>query len=68
MYKTRILILSPLHLVILDKIHQSHQGISKSGERAKQSVWCPGLNKQLGDLTINCHLSVNISNIRCNLL
>ena len=56
MYEARILIPSALRLDILDKIHQGHQGISKCRERAKQSVWWPGLSKQLGDLVNNCRV------------
>ena len=39
---------------ILGKIHEGHQGITKYRERAKQSVWWPGLRKQIEDLVEKC--------------
>ena len=35
----RILIPSAMRLEVLDKIHHSHQAITKCHERAKQAVW-----------------------------
>lgn len=39
---------------ILNKLHEGHLGITKCRERAKQSVWWPGLNKELTKLIENC--------------
>ena len=39
---------------ILGKIHEGHQGITKCRESAKQSVWWPGLSKQIEDLVEKC--------------
>jgi len=43
-----------LHVEILDKLHAGHQGISKCREQARQSVWWPGLSKQL-ELVKTCN-------------
>lgn len=50
----RIVIPSSLRLDILEKLHTGHQGITKCRERARQSVWWPGLSKQLEDLVKGC--------------
>ncbi|PIK37700.1 hypothetical protein BSL78_25470 [Apostichopus japonicus] len=52
---SRIIIPSSLRLEVLDFIHEGHQGIVKCRERAKQSVWWPGISSQIGDLVYKCH-------------
>ena len=54
---TRILIPSRMRPDVLDKIHQGHLGISRCRERAKQSVWWPGLSNQVRDMVQNCRTS-----------
>ena len=39
---------------ILGKLHTGHQGIVKCRERARQSVWWPGLSTQLVQLVKKC--------------
>ena len=39
---------------MLAKIHGSHQGITKCRERARQSVWWPGMAKEIETLVRNC--------------
>ena len=51
---SRIIIPASMRLSILDKIHTGHQGITKCRERARQSVWWPGLSRQLEELVKNC--------------
>ena len=40
---SRIIIPSPLRPTILEKLHTGHQDISKCREKARSSVWWPGL-------------------------
>ena len=51
---SRIVIPVSLQIEILDKLHSAHQGIHKCRQRAQQSVWWFGLNRQLTDLVNNC--------------
>ena len=50
----RLVIPVSMRLDVLDRIHEAHQGITKCRERAKASVWWPGLSKQLEELVNNC--------------
>ena len=51
---SRIIIPASMRQSILDKVHTGHQGISKCRERARQSIWWPGLSKQLEELVKSC--------------
>ena len=51
---SRIIIPSALRLEMLDRIHTGHQGIVKCRERARQSIWWPGLSRQIEELVKNC--------------
>ena len=50
----RIVIPTSLRLDILERLHSGHQGISKCRERARQSVWWPGLGRQLEEVIRSC--------------
>ena len=51
---SRIVIPQSLQKEMLDKLHTGHQGITKCRNRARQSVWWPGLSTQLEELVNNC--------------
>ena len=51
---SRPIIPASMRLEILDKLHTGHQGITKCQERARISVWWPGLSKQLEELVKVC--------------
>ena len=51
---SRVVIPASLHVSILSKLHDGHQGITKCRERAKYSVWWPGLSKRLEDTMKSC--------------
>jgi hypothetical protein len=50
----RILIPLVLRRKILDKLHQGHQVIEKTKQRARQSVFWPRINKDIEDLVSKC--------------
>ena len=54
LYGCRIVIPVSLRAEILNKLHEGHLGLTKCRERAKQSVWWPGLSKDLTQLIENC--------------
>ena len=45
-----IIIPTYIRLDILDKIHAGHEGSRKFRERVRDSVWWPGLRKQIEDM------------------
>ena len=46
---------------ILKLIHEGHLGLNKCKLHAKETVYWPGLNNQLGKLVINCELCLKYS-------
>ena len=39
---------------VLQKIHEGHQGITKCGERARQSVWWPKIGEEIVQIVQQC--------------
>jgi len=53
---SRIVVPSAMRLQVLDKVHGGHQGIVKWKERAKTSIWWPGLSQEIQDPIENCKI------------
>ena len=43
---------------MLKILHEGHQGIVKCRDRARESVWWPGLSAQLENLVFNCEVCI----------
>lgn len=56
LYDSRIVIPSALRQDVLEKLHEGHQGIVKCRRRAVQSVWWPGVSKNIKELIDNCRI------------
>ena len=56
MYGSRIVIPSALRQDTLEKLHEGHQGITKCRRLAIQSVWWPGVSKNIKELIENCKI------------
>ena len=52
----RIVVPASLRIEILEKIHVGHLGIEKCRQRARQSVWWPGLSAQIESMVKNCRI------------
>ena len=50
----QIVIPKPLRAEMLKRLHESHLGITKCRERARQSMWWPGMSKDIYDLIAKC--------------
>jgi len=51
---SRLVIPSSLQKSILERIHEGHQGIVKCRERAKTSIWWPGVSRDVETFVNNC--------------
>ena len=47
---------SPWLTIFLEKLHEGHQGNVKCRRRAVQSVWWPGVSKNIKELIDNCRI------------
>ncbi|XP_021340087.1 uncharacterized protein K02A2.6-like [Mizuhopecten yessoensis] len=55
---TRLIIPTTLRAELLQKIHEGHQGIVKCRERARNSIWWPGINREIENLVTNCTVCI----------
>ena len=53
-YDYRIVVPRSMRQEILSRIHDGHPGVVKSHERAKMSVWWPGLSDEISTMVENC--------------
>ena len=54
----RLVVPLPMRIDVLEKLHDAHQGITKCRERAKASVWWPGLSNQLEEVVKQCPICI----------
>ena len=53
-YHNRLVIPSAMQSEVLERIHDGHQGVTKCRERAKMSVWWPGISRDIQSKVSNC--------------
>ena len=53
-YDDRIVVPKSMRQEILDRIHDGHPRIVKSREKAKMSVWWPGLSGEISTMVDRC--------------
>ncbi len=51
---SRLVIPTAMRNSVLDALHEGHQGMTRCRERARETVWWPGLSSQLNELVRNC--------------
>ncbi|KAJ8377185.1 hypothetical protein SKAU_G00077650 [Synaphobranchus kaupii] len=51
---SRLVIPAAMRNEVLARLHEGHLGVVKCRERARRSVWWPGLSQQLNELVLNC--------------
>ena len=53
---SRMVIPTSMRAEILEKIHSGHQGMMKCQQRAKDSVWWPGIRKEIDEKVSKCSI------------
>ncbi|XP_043240331.1 uncharacterized protein K02A2.6-like [Amphibalanus amphitrite] len=53
-YGARLVVPSALRRGVLEKLHDSHQGVDRTKRRARLSVYWPGIDKQIADTVAAC--------------
>ena len=64
LYDSRIVVPVSLQQETLSKLHQGHQGIDRCHQRAKISVWWPGISRQIEEWVKKCHHCAKLSKPR----
>jgi hypothetical protein len=57
-YKDRIVIPEDLRKWCLDLLHDGHFGISRCMSRAKETIWWPGITRQIEDTVNSCEICI----------
>ncbi|UYV75503.1 hypothetical protein LAZ67_13000420 [Cordylochernes scorpioides] len=57
--KGKILVPVSLRNKLLSFAHKAHQGMVRTKQRLRESYWCPGMDKDVEDLVINCWVCKN---------
>ena len=57
-----VIIPAEMRQMILERIHDGHQGLVKYRERANQSVWCPKMSEQITTKVQQCVLCIENNN------
>jgi hypothetical protein len=57
-YKDRIVIPEDLRKWCLDLLHDGHLGISRCMSRAKETIWWPGITRQIEDTVNSCEICI----------
>ena len=56
-YGDRVVVPKSMRKTILEKLHESHLGIVKTKERARQIVFWPGMSRNIEDHILGCKVS-----------
>ena len=61
-YDSRILVPESMQQPILNLLHESHQGSSKTKARARQIIYWPGMNQQIDNMIMKCGICLKFRN------